>query len=162
MFIIKYRKIFFTISAILVLGAIASIAYFGLNIGIDFKGGSILEVEYVNGRPDMETVDALVARVAQNAEVVPTGENGVIIRSEGTSEEYKTKLEEVLSDNGAYTIKEKRFNAIGPTIGAELRKKAWVAIATVVLAIILFIAYVFRHVSEPVSSARRRGGKHTQ
>lgn len=152
MFIIKYRKIFFTISAVLVLAAIASVAYFGLNIGIDFKGGSILEVEYVDGRPDMETVDALVARVAQNAEVVPTGERGVIVRSEGLDETYKTELEAALSDDGAYTVEEKRFNAIGPTIGAELRSKAWVAIATVVLAIILFIAYVFRQVSEPVSS----------
>jgi preprotein translocase subunit SecF len=49
-------------------------------------------------------------------------------------------------------VEEKSFNSIGPSIGAELRRKAIVSLSAVILAIILFIAYAFRKVSKPVSS----------
>jgi len=56
MFIVNNRKIFFTLSGLLVLGSILAMIFFGFNFGIDFKGGSILEVSYPNGRPAIETV----------------------------------------------------------------------------------------------------------
>ena len=57
MFIIKYKKIFVSISIALVVLSIGAIAYFGLNMGIDFKGGSLTEVEYKNARPDQKTIE---------------------------------------------------------------------------------------------------------
>ncbi len=153
MFIIKYRKIFFTISATLVIGAIFSIFAFGLNLGIDFKGGSILEVSYPSGRPELSVINKNMSKVVKGQVIVqPAGKNGFIVRAEGSSEKVRQELLSVLSSNGKNKLKQERFNAIGPTIGQELRNKAWVAIVTVVIAIIIFIAYVFRHVSEPVSS----------
>ncbi len=153
MFIIKYRKIFFTISAVLVAGAIFSIAIFRLNLGIDFKGGSIMEVSYPGERPSLKEVDSLIAgAVSGQVLVQPTGENGFIVRAQGSSEADRQALVKALSLNGKVKMTENKFNSIGPTIGSELRSKAWIAIVTVVLAIIFFIAYVFRHVSEPVSS----------
>jgi len=153
MFIIKNRKIFFIISAILVAGAIASVSIFGLNLGIDFKGGSILEVSYPDTRPELAVVQEKVNdAVSGQVTIQPTGENGFIVRAEGSSNEDRNALLSALSLDMEDTPTEERFNAIGPTIGAELRSKAWIAIITVVIAIILFIAFVFRHVSEPVSS----------
>ncbi len=153
MFIIKNRKIFFIISAVLVSAAIFSIATFGLNLGIDFKGGSILEVSYSDDRPELAVVNERIASSVLGQVIVqPTGKSGFIIRTEGSGEENRQALLSALSLGGELKIKEERFNAVGPTIGAELRSKAWIAIATVVIAIILFIAFVFRHVSEQVSS----------
>lgn len=153
MFIIKYRKIFFTISAVLVVASLFSIFSFGLNLGIDFKGGSILEVSYPDNRLELSVVDERIASSVSGQVIVqPTGESGFIVRAEGSSEKDREALLSALSLGGEVSMTEERFNAVGPTIGAELRSKAWVAIVTVVLAIILFIAYVFRHVSEPVSS----------
>jgi len=158
MFIVKYRKIFFTISAVLVAIAIFSIATFGLNLGIDFKGGSILEVNYPDNRPELAVVDKRIAdSVSGQVIVQPTGKNGFIVRAEVSSEKDRQALISALSLDGKVTMNEERFNAIGPTIGAELRNKAWIAIATVVIAIIFFIAFVFRHVSEPVSSWKYGG-----
>ena len=158
MFIIKYRKIFFTISAVLVLVAIFSIFSFGLNLGIDFKGGSILEVSYTDNRPELAIVDARIAdSVSGQVIVQPTGENGYIVRAEGSSENDRQMLLSALSLGGDVEMNEERFNSIGPTIGAELRSKAWIAIVIVVIAIIFFIAFVFRHVSEPVSSWKYGG-----
>jgi preprotein translocase subunit SecF len=158
MFVIKNRKIFFIISAILVSGAIFSIFSFGLNLGIDFKGGSILEVSYSEARPELSVVQEVVGEAVLGQIVIqPTGENGFIVRAEGSSEEDRQALLLALSLDGQVQMNEERFNAIGPTIGAELRSKAWIAIVTVIIAIIFFIAYIFRHVSEPVSSWKYGG-----
>ncbi len=153
MFIVKYRKIFFTISGLFVAGAIFSTFFFGLNPGIDFKGGSLLEVSYSTPRPELATINTLVTKAVSGQVLVqPTGENGFIVRAEGSSGKDRVALLSALSLDGKVKVKQERFDSVGPTIGAELRSKAWVAITTVVIAIILFIAYVFRKVSDPVSS----------
>jgi len=153
MFVIKYRKIFFAISGAFALAALVSIFIIGFNFGIDFTGGSLLEVNYPNGRPDATVVNQKVSDLAIEASPVqPTGENGFIIRTRDLQETERVALEESLTFDGADQLEEVRFNSVGPTLGAELRSKAFAAIMTVILAIILFIAYVFRHVSEPVTS----------
>jgi len=158
MFIIKYRKIFFAISGILVALAIFSVSFYGLNLGIDFKGRSILEVSYPDQRPELSVIDKNIKNTIDGQVLVqPTGDDGFIVRAEGSNDGVRKALLSALSLNGKVNLKEKRFNAIGPTIGAELRSKAWIAIVTVVIAIIFFIAYVFRHVSEPVSSWKYGG-----
>jgi preprotein translocase SecF subunit len=58
----------------------------------------------------------------------------------------------LLTFNGQHELVEERFNTVGPTLGQELATKAVVALILVVLAIILYVAYVFRQVSKPVSS----------
>lgn len=162
MLVIKYRKIFFIISAVLVLASISSVLYSGLNLGIDFKGGSILEVSYEGERPELAVVKNKIEEEVEGQVIVqPTGESGFIVRTESVDEGTRVSLLSTLSVEGEVVdgepsvqmlAIEERFNSIGPTVGAELRSKAWVAIAIVVIAIIFFIAYVFRQVSEPVSS----------
>jgi len=149
MYVINNRKIFFTISAILVVASVFSVVFFGLNFGIDFTGGSIMEVEYANERPDVSVVEESVSKLGYGEVTVqPTGEKGYIVRTRTLEENEHNPLLSALGTG----LTEKRFNTIGPVIGEELKKKAWLAIAIVVMAIILFIAFVFRKVSQPVSS----------
>lgn len=160
MFVIEKRKIFFTISGLLVLLSLILVFTKGLQMGIDFTGGSIIEVEYtategsLSSAPTVTEIHSRVDALEFGAvSVQPTGESGYIFRTQDLSEEERLTLTDSISFDG-FVLEEKRINTIGPTIGAELRSKAWIAIATVVIAIILFIAYVFRGVSEPVSSWR--------
>jgi preprotein translocase subunit SecF len=163
MFIIKYKKIFFIISAVLVAGAIFSMFSFGLKFGIDFKGGSILEVVYPedgveHNRPDITAVNQKIKELSLGSVLVqPAGEDGFIVRSKELSEAERMSLLNALSLDGSVVMQEKKFNSVGPTMGAELRSKAWVAIATVIIAIILFIAFVFRRVSESGVSSWKYG-----
>lgn len=153
MLVIKYRKIFFAIAAVAVVLSIGSIAVFGLTFGIDFTGGAITEVSYPDGRPDKAVVEEqLQALELGGFSLRPTGENGYIFRSTDLTEENRVAVISALSLDGEAELVEERFNSIGPVIGQELRNKAFVAIGIVVIAIILFVAFVFRHVSEPVSS----------
>ncbi len=153
MFIINNKKIFFSLSAIMVALSIFAVFFYGLNFGIDFKGGSIIEVEYVNERPSVELVENAIKMAGiDNPLIQPTGEKGYIVRTAILEEAQRPQLLSALSSGGANPLEEKRFNSIGPVIGEELKKKAWFALFAVVIAIILFIAFVFRKVSEPVSS----------
>jgi preprotein translocase subunit SecF len=80
------------------------------------------------------------------------GTDGYIIRTKALTEPERQQLISVVSEGGTRKIDERRFNSIGPTIGAELQNKAGWAIISVILAIILYIAFAFRHVSQPISS----------
>lgn len=153
MFIIKYKKFFFFLSAFFVGSALVSMVAFPWNFGIEFTGGSILEVAYPEGRPDTSALRAKLDSLKWSGTLVQeTGEDAFIIRTKDLSEPERQQLIATVSDNGATKIEERRFNSIGPTIGSELRTKAAWAILTVILAIILYIAFAFRGVSKPISS----------
>lgn len=154
MLIVKYKKYFFWFSGILVALSLASIAVFGFQFGIEFTGGSIIEVAYPSGRPETSEVQEHLATLNWPGTLSqPTGENGFIVRTKSLTEEERQELVATLeSASRDGDMQQVRFDSIGPTIGAELRKKAWIAIALVLFAIVLYVAFAFRHVSRPVSS----------
>lgn len=154
--IVQHRKIFYIISALLVLGSIAAVSIWGLNFGIDFKGGSILEVSYAGERPDISKVQDIIS--SQNigeVSIRSTGEKGYIIRTKALSEPERAGFVKSLSQGPKGTIQGfevKRFDSVGPILGKELQGKAIFSIVLVIIAIVLFITFAFRKVSEPVSS----------
>ncbi len=126
---------------------------FGLKVGIDFKGGALIEVSYKDARPvQADLTPALEAMNIGSVLVQPTGDSGYLIKTRDLSESEHTTLLNTLSEGGKFPVEEKSFNSIGPSVGRELTRKAIVAIILVSLAIITFIAYAFRKVSKPVSS----------
>ncbi len=153
MFIITYKKFFIGLSAVFVALSIAAVVTLGLPLGIDFKGGSQLQVTYPNGRPEtVEIKSALAANGLADAVVQPAGDNGVIIKTHSISETEKNTIVASLGMDGKTTVSEGSFTTIGPSVGAELKHKAIISIVIVLIAIILFVAYAFRKVSYPVSS----------
>ncbi len=151
MFIIKYRKIFVTISAILVTLSISSIIFFGLNFGIDFKGGSLLEVEYSTVRPEQALVESSIKSLSiGEALIQPMGENGFSIKTRDITNDERGQIMEILGSDAV----EKSFTSIGPSVGAELVRKSIISFILVSLGIIFWIAFSFRKVSKPVSSWR--------
>jgi len=149
--IAKNLKLFFILPALLSVFAVFAVATFGLKPGIDLVGGSLLQVSYVNARPPVEQVRALVSELQfGEVRIQPTGTNGYILRQRDLSTQEKNILEAVLGGLGE--IHEDQFSSVGPTLGAELMHKAWIAISLIVLCIIIFIAFAFRHVSKPIAS----------
>jgi len=128
---------------------------YGLNFGIDFTGGSILEVSYPEKIPTQEEITSSLNNISFGTySLRSAGDNGFIIRTKFLDDSERVSIISSLSIDNQYTVKEERFNSVGPTIGSELKRKAYVAIAIVLIAIILFIAFAFRKVSKPVSSWR--------
>jgi len=158
--IISKSKIWFFISGILCLVSIVVLFAWGLNLGIDFTGGALLEVEFKAERPASQAIrDQLTNLGITQIQIQPTGERGMILRlpptDEKTHQEIIQNLRKLVAEEGQKPtdlIKEKRFESIGPTIGQELRQKTFYVIGAVVFLIILYIAWAFRKVSKPVAS----------
>ncbi|PCI30325.1 protein translocase subunit SecF [Candidatus Kaiserbacteria bacterium] len=149
MLVVKYRKIFFAISGIIVAASIGAIVVLGLNFGIEFTGGEIAEIHY-DVRPERNVVEEQIDALDLGAySLRAAGENEYILRVRPLEEGERENVFAAITETGGAV---ERFNSIGPTIGKELRAKAWLAMVAVMLAIILFIAIAFRKVSEPVSS----------
>jgi len=153
MWIVKHRKVFYTLSIIITIVSIAALLVWGLKFGIDFKGGSLLEVEYANGAPaQADVIEVLEEAGIEGVSVRPTGESGYIIRTPFLSQDEYDQVKVVLAHGGQWPFEEKRFDSIGPVIGEELQTKSVWAIVAVLVAIALFIMFAFRKVSKPVSS----------
>lgn len=159
--------------------SIIALALWGLNFGIDFTGGSLLEVKFKAPRPDIEAVNSALADLDLGSLIVqPVGENNMILRFQDTSEEKHqavlARLNSLVSGEAATSseqmatstetvvtsttpvvltgLEELRFDSVGPTIGQELKSRSLTAIVIVLLAIVLYIAWAFRKVSKPVAS----------
>lgn len=153
MWVIKNRKIFLAISALFVLGALSLIFIEGLRFGIEFTGGSLTEVAYTEGRPETEEIRNAIAPLSFGEFIVqPTEENGIFVKTRSLTEDERVSLIDALSLDGQKDVEEKSFTSIGPSVGKELKSKSTIALIIVIISIILFIAYTFRHVSKPVSS----------
>ncbi len=150
MFVVKYRKLFYSLSILLVIASFVAMIVWGLNYGIDFKGGSIMEIEYGSNRPAQTDLISKLSGMKLEESVRPTGDNGYIIRMRDINQDEKVKLNGILADFGTSTTK--RFDSIGPVLGNEALRRSIVSIVLVILAIVIFIAFAFRHVSEPVKS----------
>lgn len=152
MFIIRNRKFFYSLSVLLVGASLISVFVWGLKPGIDFKGGSIIEVEYTS-RPSVAEVNTALDGLKLGAySVRETGMSGYIIRTDELTPTAHDAVLVALSNGGKVSLTEKRFNSIGPVLGKEAIQKSWMSIVFVLLAIILFITFAFRKVSRPVSS----------
>lgn len=147
----KFKHYFFILPAVASVLAIAALMVWGLKPGIDLQGGSLLEVAYPDGRPEVSAIqEKLKPLDLGEVRIQPAGESEYILRQRSLTQDEKTQVDAVLESFGR--VEEVQYNSVGPSIGEELMRKAWWAIGLVSLCTILFIAFAFRHVSKPVSS----------
>jgi preprotein translocase subunit SecF len=141
----------FWVSISLMAIAIIATFSFGLKLSVDFKGGSVLELQFKN-RPATSDIQKALGEMANSTEISPTGDSGLILRSGELSE---AKHQEIISNlNKAFPeagLKELRFDSIGPIIGNELKQKSIVAIVLVLISVIIYIAFVFRKIGRSTS-----------
>jgi preprotein translocase subunit SecF len=148
----KYYKFWFAVSLILFAVSIWAIAAHGLKLGIDFKGGTLSQLNFTQGLPSNSDIQVVLKDNGFNDAIIqPLEGNDVIIRTGPQEKADHDKLMKVLSDKFG-EVKEDQFTSIGPTIGKELSQKAIWQLILVSLGIVLYIAYAFRKVSRPVSS----------
>ena len=146
----------FFVSLVMFVTAVGAIAVFGLNFGVDFKGGSVLRLEFHNSRPSVEELRGVLAGMTElkdkELNINLAGDKEAMIRTDVLSEEEHQKVISglALRFNGAGMV-ERQFDSIGPVVGEELRNKSFVAIIIVLAAIMLYIAIVFRKLSGTLS-----------
>jgi preprotein translocase subunit SecF len=161
MWVINNRKYLYIFTAILVVISIASLAMWGLKPGIDFAGGTLIEVSYpvsATSTPSQSAVIAAITPIDSVVSVRPSsskefvGSTGYIIRMKAVSQDEKASVMSALSFGTGVAPTVKSFDSIGPVLGAEALRKAVVSVILVILGIVLYITFAFRKVSEPVKS----------
>ncbi len=151
--IVGKRRIFLLASAVITAICLLSIIIFRFKLSIEFTGGSKLEI----ASADNKSINInKVKQVASNEKikiitVSKNSNNDILVRTDTITDAKKNAFLAKLTDNGV-NVKEKSFNTLGPIIGGETRNNAFKAIGLAIIAITLYIAFAFRHVSKPISS----------
>ncbi|MDD4062329.1 MAG: protein translocase subunit SecF [Candidatus Pacebacteria bacterium] len=137
---IKHKRIYYAISSILILASLVSLAFLGVNFGIEFTGGSMMEIEYSENVPSVSELRGVLNNAGLSDAIIQSaGENGFVLRMPDISQEKYIELRGLLVGST-----ENYFESIGPTIGDELKDKSAISIIIASLAIILYIALTFR------------------
>ena len=145
---IKLYKIFFFISIVLMAVSLGLFFTYGLNLGIDFTGGSLLEVR--SQSLDSGSIrSSLEGLGIQNAVVSRTGDNGFLLKMPEINEETHQQILIELRTSGE--TEEIRFDSIGSTIGQELKRKSVIAIVIALVLISLYLAIVFSKIGQAVN-----------
>jgi preprotein translocase subunit SecF len=150
MFVIAHRTFFFWLTGAILAASLAAIALWGLPLGIDFTGGTQMEVRFVSERPAIEAIQADVALVAPTASVRSSGTDAINIRASELTPEDHNEILAALRTKGE--VVEESYTTVGPSLGSQFTSKALWAILAVALVIVLYIAFAFRKVSKPVPS----------
>ncbi len=149
--IIRNRKNWYILSISLILISAVFLLIFGLRIGIDYQGGTILDIKSSN--QDIENIlkQSLKSQGIESYQIKPSGEDSFTIRTKEISNEQKNQILEFASSQ-APDINEISFDSIGPLVGKDLTNKSIIAVSIASIAIIIFIAFSFRRVPKPLSS----------
>ncbi len=140
-------KLAMVISIVLVLSSFVLLATKGLNFGVDFAGGTIVQVKYAEEAP----IDAMRTQLSSNAmfkgaSITEFGSpDEVIIRLKTSSKDISKDVgdvtREALKGTGDYEIR--RVDIVGPKVGNELREKGVMALLLAMLGILIYVAFRF-------------------
>jgi preprotein translocase subunit SecF len=148
MFFITHRKILFWIIGILSIFSVGVLFFWGLTFGIEFTGGTIIEVAYIGEVPAKGDIETKLNQYDFGQYSLRQSESdGYILRLRDISEEEYNSVQNAFTFEGTELV-EKRRASVGPVIGEELKNKAFFAIATVVVLIVVFVAFAFRNMRD--------------
>lgn len=161
--IIKNRYLYFLISLLVI---VPGIVFMGINwaqnpqvgplpLGIDFRGGSLLEVQFEGARPEVSQVAAIYSELSSAEEplndpiIQPLGEDAYSIRSKTMTDETKGEIVSKLEALGS-KVTVLNFTSVSASIGAEVTRAAGFAILMAAIAILIYIWWAFRSVEHPI------------
>jgi preprotein translocase subunit SecF len=153
MHIIQQRKYAYAFSLTVTVLSVVALSIWGLRLGIDFKGGTLLEVQFtIDPTPEVSQVtEALESIGLQSLTVQPTEDRAILLRYLSSDENANDQVLEKLKGLDA-DVKQLRTNFIGGSVSSQIKKNAIMGILLAVIGIALYIAWAFRKVSAPVTS----------
>lgn len=149
--IIQQRKYFYILSTALVAASVAVLSMWGLKQGIDFQGGTSLEISVPDGVDQAAVEQSLKDLNLDGLSLQLTGNGDIVLQylasDEGKNDEVRAALKKF---NDGIVVENTQF--VGGVISGETRTKSIEAVIAAIIAIALYIAVAFRRVSKPVPS----------
>lgn len=138
------KKIYFIISAIVIVPGIISLFLWGLNLSVDFTGGAMWEIG-VNA-PGARKLEEFMGKkkVEEMVSVQSTGDKSFLIKLKPINEERKNVISDLLTKKYG-EVKEARFETVGPILGGELIFKTIIGVILAASFILLYVAYQFKN-----------------
>ena len=138
-----FRRIALGISLVLVLGSLALFAFKGLNLGIDYTGGTLLQVEFPAAVSVQQARETLATVGQEQAVIQAYGDRGMIIRLNAGDEKIGAQAREALREkfNGLQVL---RLEKVGPVVGAELKRQALIALFLSLIGILAYVGIRFK------------------
>jgi len=143
------RKIALGLSALLIIISLASLALKGLNFGIDFTGGTLVEVQFKQAMPISDIRKALTPVGYEKAIIQHFGsDEEIIIRIQNLEQKDSSQLSTDILDAlstafGADSVEMRRIEFVGPQVGEELTKAGIMAVLIAMLAILAYVTFRF-------------------
>ena len=153
--LIKYRYLYFAISLVVIVPGILALIFWKLPLGIDFTGGSLLEVQFKSGTPptvaQVQSVYSQYSTATQkiaDPQVQPLGTDSLSIRSEAMDDATKAKIVAALQKQygGGKDVVILNFTQVTAAVGREVTNGATIAVVLASLAILIYIWIAFRKV----------------
>lgn len=146
--ILGKRYWFFALSLVIILSGILLLAVRGVPISIDFKGGTLLEVEFASGNlPDTTQVKAIYDKMdISDAQIQTTPDGIMILRSSAVTEDQRVAIVDELSALANEQVLVRKFDTVGPTISQKVTRNAALAVSLAALAVVVYITWAFRGV----------------
>ncbi len=152
--ILGKRYIFFTISIVFILVGLIIIAVDGLPLAVDFKGGTLLEIQYSSTNlPSTEEVVSIYEKLNFDEVSVQTAVDTddqltiLVIRSPFMDEQVKGDIVNQLEALSNSQITINRFESVGPVIAQQVTQRAAVAVGIAGLAVVIYITFAFRGIT---------------
>ncbi len=145
--LMKYRLIYFLISALVLIPGIYSLLTWGLKPAIDFTGGTLLELQITNDKLQIEITNSKLKEIAEEqglevSSVQSTGEGSYLLRMKPIDKNQNQSLQAALTEKFG-SLEELRFETVGPTLGAELLRKTIIAVCFGAGFILFYVAFRF-------------------
>jgi len=156
--IIKNRYVYFLVSLLIIIPGIVFLVLNWINIktplplGIDFTGGSLLEVQFSGTRPPIDNVKSAYLQFAPESDPIiqSLDEDSYAIRSKRIEDDIKGLIVAELESQSGASVNVLEFTSVSATVGAEVTRSAGFAILMAALAILGYISFAFRGVDHAI------------
>lgn len=150
--IVKRRYYFFALSLLVIIPGLIALVLWGIPLGIDFTGGSLLYIRFESGSlPASQDIIGIYNELGFPDTTVQTSNNTTMfIRSKDMDEATRSKIIQTMEERFNTSIVLESFETVGPVIGQEIALRAAEAVGLAALGILLYITYAFRGVKNAV------------
>lgn len=153
--IIKHKNWYFALSLLVIIPGVIALFLWGLNLSIDFTGGSRLTLSFndIVGDKQVQVVDKVLKAEKIRVASIEKSNKLIFVRTssidQNQNNEFVSNLSKEFKD-----VREQEFETIGPVIGKETTLNALKAVIIASVLIIIYITWSFRQVPKPASSLR--------
>src|SRR3972149_9287710 len=148
----KYRIVYFVISVVVIGAGVFGLVKWGLLFGIDFKGGASLEYKFEKSISTEEIQGRIEDKGIEVTSIQDISGGAYLLKLRSISQEERQAVKAVLEETSGGAVEELRFENVGPSIGPELIKKTFYALAIAAGGILIWVSLQFKSLKFGVSA----------